>query len=60
MNFTDAAFVAMHHALVMMRDADNDCRLDGLPTIPRIPRGVIDRALALAEGRPSQSETKGD
>lgn len=32
--------------LRMVRDADNDCRADGLATIPPMPRAKIDRALA--------------
>lgn len=35
-------------ALIMVRDADNDCIKDGLQRIPDIPRGVIDRAIAKA------------
>ena len=33
-------------ALQMVRDADDDCRRDGLQTIPPMPRAKIDRALA--------------
>ena len=33
-------------ALSMVRDADNDCRADGLKTMPPMPRAKIDRALA--------------
>lgn len=35
-------------ALTMVRDADNDCRADGLPTIPAPARAKIDAALATA------------
>lgn len=38
-------------ALVMVRDADDDCRRDGLPTIPLSARARIDAAIAKAEGR---------
>jgi hypothetical protein len=41
----------LFEALVMVRDADNDCRRDGLTTIPVPAREFIDRALAKAEGR---------
>jgi len=37
-------------ALVMVRDADEDCKRDGLPTIPPIPRAKIDAALSKASG----------
>ncbi|GGA45872.1 hypothetical protein [Pelagibacterium lentulum] len=39
-------------ALIMVRDADNDCRLDGLPTIPSMARNKIDQAIAKAEAKP--------
>jgi hypothetical protein len=39
----DADAVAV--ALEMVRDADNDCRLDGFPTIPPAARFRIDNAL---------------
>jgi hypothetical protein len=39
----DADAVAV--ALEMARDADNDCRLDGFPTIPPAARFRIDNAL---------------
>jgi hypothetical protein len=45
-----AAAPELLEALEMVRDADNDCRLDGLPTIPLDARAKIDRALAKAEG----------
>lgn len=35
-------------ALEMVRDADNDCRDDGLPCIPAMARGAIDGAIAKA------------
>ena len=38
-------------AVTMIRDADDDCRHDGLPTIPGPARAVIDAAIAKAEGR---------
>lgn len=37
-------------ALQMVRDADNDCRDDGLPCIPALARGAIDGAIAKATG----------
>lgn len=37
-------------ALTMVRDADEDCRRDGLPTIPAPARAKIDAAIAKAEG----------
>lgn len=39
---------AVVHALTMVRDADNDCKKDGFPSMPSIARLTIDRALALA------------
>lgn len=48
----DAALIAACHelreALEMVRDADDDCRRDGLGTMPRPARDKIDRALRLA------------
>ena len=41
---------ALLHALTMVRDADNDRRSDGLPTIPAMARKVIDAAIAAAVG----------
>lgn len=38
-------------ALIMVRDADEDCRQGGLPTIPAPARAKIDRAIAKAEVR---------
>jgi hypothetical protein len=37
-------------ALVMVRDADDDCRVDGLPNIPSMARAKIDAAIKKAEG----------
>ena len=37
-------------ALEMVRDADNDCRADGLPTMPDLARAKIDRAIAKLKG----------
>lgn len=37
-------------ALTMVRDADNDCRRDGLPTIPHPARAKIDAAINKATG----------
>lgn len=40
-------------ALVMVRDADDDCRADGLPTMPQAARAKINAAIAKAtEGAP--------
>lgn len=41
----------LYEALVMVRDADEDCKRDGLPTIPGPARSKIDQALAKAEGK---------
>jgi hypothetical protein len=35
--------------LIMVRDADEDCRRDGLQTIPPVPRAKIDAAIARVE-----------
>jgi len=35
--------------LRMVRDADDDCREDGLPTMPPAARAAIDAAIAKAE-----------
>jgi hypothetical protein len=37
-------------ALEMIRDADDDCSRDGLPTIPKLARAKIDTAIAKATG----------
>jgi hypothetical protein len=39
----------LREALVMVRDADNDCHKDGLPTIPPMARAKIDKALGEKE-----------
>lgn len=44
-----AAAPELLEALVMVRDADNDCARDGLPTIPRTARAAIDAAITRAE-----------
>ena len=44
-----AAAPALLEALVMVRDADDDCARDGLPTIPPAARARIDAAIAKAE-----------
>jgi hypothetical protein len=46
-----AAATELYEALVMVRDADDDCHSDGLQTIPRIARAKIDAAIAKAEGK---------
>lgn len=43
-----AAAPELLEALIMVRDADNDCVKDGLPTIPAPARSRIDRAIAKA------------
>lgn len=45
-----AAAPDMLAALIMVRDADDDCLRDGLPTIPPAARATIDAAIAKAEG----------
>ena len=45
-----AAAPELLEALVMVRDADNDCYGDGLPTIPAAARKAIDEAIAKATG----------
>lgn len=45
-----AAAPDMLAALVMVRDADEDCKRDGLPTIPPPARCKIDAAIAAATG----------
>jgi hypothetical protein len=45
-----AAAPDLLEALIMVRDADEDCRRDGLPTIPPMARNKIDQALAKVEG----------
>jgi hypothetical protein len=42
----------LYEALVMVRDADNDCHKDGLQTIPPMARQKIDDAISKAEGSP--------
>lgn len=45
-----AAAPDLLEALTMVRDADNDCQLDGHPTIPRAARAKIDAAISKATG----------
>ena len=45
-----AAVTEMLHALEMVRDADEDCKRDGLQTMPHPARVTIDRAIAKAIG----------
>ena len=40
-------------ALVMVRDADDDCKRDGLPIIPCAARARIDAAIAKTTGKAS-------
>lgn len=42
------AFDDLVEALEMVRDADDDCRVDGLKTLPAGPRAKIDAALKKA------------
>jgi hypothetical protein len=37
-------------ALEMVRDADEDCRKDGLQAMPSVARATVDRAIAKLEG----------
>lgn len=46
-----AAAPEMLEALEMIRDADNDCKKDGLKTIPRIARQKIDAAIDKTKGQ---------
>ena len=43
----------LYEALVMVRDADNDCLADGFSAIPASARLKIDAAIAVAEGTQS-------
>lgn len=45
-----AAAPDLYEALEMVRDADEDCKRDKLPTIPPLARAKIDAALAKARG----------
>ena len=45
-----AAAPDLLEALKMVRDADDDCKRDGLPTIPPAARATIDVAIAKATG----------
>lgn len=40
----------MLEVLKMISDADDDCRVDGLQTMPRTPRAALDAAIAKATG----------
>jgi len=46
-----AASPELLEALTMIRDADEDCKRDGLPTIPPAARSTIDAAIRKAEGK---------
>ena len=46
-----AAAPDLLEALEMVRDADDDCKRDGLKTIPSMARNRIDRAIAKATGQ---------
>lgn len=41
----------LYEALAMVRDADDDCHRDGLPTMPTAARAKVDAALAKVERR---------
>lgn len=43
----------LFEALTMVRDADDNCKSDGLPTIPSTARAKIDAALKKATGEAS-------
>lgn len=45
-----AAAPELLEALIMVRDADEDCKADGLPSIPPAARTKIDAAIAKANG----------
>lgn len=45
-----AAAPDLLEALRVMRDADEDCKRDGLRTLPAQARAMIDAAIAKAEG----------
>jgi hypothetical protein len=45
-----ASLPALIEALEMVRDADEDCKRDGLTTMPPMARAKIDAALAKARG----------
>ncbi|WP_440966105.1 hypothetical protein ACL58G_07745 [Massilia sp. GER05] len=45
-----AAAPELLDVVIMMRDADDDCGLDGLPRIPCSARAAIDAAIARATG----------
>lgn len=47
-----AAAPDLLEALVMVRDADEDCEADGLPTIPTAARRAIDAAISKAISQP--------
>ena len=47
----DEIIAELLEALIMVRDADEDCKRDQLPTIPISARARIDRAIAKAEER---------
>ena len=44
------AYPELLAALEMVRDADDDCRRDNLPTIPPMARAKIDAAITKAKG----------
>lgn len=46
-----SAAADMLEALIMVRDADDDCKRDGLPSMPPLARAKIDAAIDKAEGR---------
>jgi hypothetical protein len=45
-----SAAPSLLEALEMVRDADEDCKKDGLPTIPVLARKKIDAAISKATG----------
>lgn len=48
------ALPEMFEALEMVRDADEDCKKDGLPQMPSLARAKIDAALAKIEGKENE------
>jgi hypothetical protein len=45
-----SALPDLYEALEMVRDADEDCKRDGRPSMPPMPRAKVDAALAKARG----------
>lgn len=52
-----AAAPELLDALVMVRDADEDCKSDGLPTMPPLARAKVDAAISKAEALNARERT---